>query len=78
MKFEISDEEYDNLIEDLRNLKLDCPIIKCKEKEIEDKYILINAIGEFLVTSNCKDEFICNYENINLNKLEDIYRSESK
>ena len=78
MKFEISDEKYDNLIQELRKLKLDCPIIECKEKEIQDKYILINAIGEFLVTTNGKDKLICNSENINLNKLEDIYRSESK
>ena len=72
-KFEIKEEEYDNLITELRNMKLKCNIVECKKEELEHDYLLINAIGEFLVTINGKDKLVCDYKNIDLNKLREIF-----
>lgn len=72
-KFEITEAEYDNLILELKTLNLQCPIVECKREELEHEYLLINAIGEFLVTTNGKDKLICDYKNIDLNKLGEIF-----
>ena len=51
---------------------MDCPVIECKEQDIQNKYLLINAIGQFLVTLNGEDKVICDYTNIDLNKIREI------
>lgn len=74
-KFEIGNEEYDELIKRLKDYDLNCPVISCKEEQIEE-YLLINPIGEFLVTSNGKDKLVCDSENIRNEKIEEIFLNE--
>lgn len=76
--FEISDQRYDELIIKLNECNLRCPVVSCKEKEIQDDYLLINAIGEFLITTNGKDKLICDSKNICLDKIEEIFKNESR
>lgn len=73
-EFEISNDDYSKLIKELKKENLKCPIIECKEEEIQTKYLLINAIGDFLVTVNEKDMILCNYENINFEKIMEILK----
>ena len=71
-KFSVSDEEYEDILKYIKNEKMDCPVIECKEQDIQNKYLLINAIGQFLVTLNGEDKVICDYTNIDLNKIREI------
>lgn len=73
-EFEISNDEYSQLIKKLKKEGLECPIIECKEEEIQNRYLLINPIGEFLITVNGKDKLLCNYENINFEKIREIFK----
>lgn len=73
-EFEIRDEQYEKAVKEIKNEKLNCPIITCKEDELQERYLLINAVGDFLVTNNGKDELICDFENIDLDKIEEILK----
>ena len=44
-----------------------------QEKEIEENYLLINPIGDFIVTINGKDKVICNFEKIDKMNREVFY-----
>ena len=72
--FDISEKKYDELIIKLNKYNLKCPIVSCKEKEIQEEYLLINAMGEFLITTNGKDKLICDSKNICLEKIEEIFK----
>ncbi|MFR7634169.1 MAG: hypothetical protein ACLU07_00660 [Lachnospirales bacterium] len=52
---------------------MNCQVIECKEKEIEENYLLINPIGDFIVTINGKDKVICNFEKIDKMNREVFY-----
>lgn len=56
--------EFENLINEIKKQRLNCQVIECKEKEIEENYLLINPIGDFIVTINGKDKVICNFEKL--------------
>lgn len=73
-EFEIDNQEYERVIQEIKKEKLNCPIIECKENEIENRYLLINAIGEFLITINGKDKLLFDFENIDLKKIEESFR----
>lgn len=73
-EFEISDEQYYKIVREIKEEKLNCPVIECTKEEIQDEYLLINAIGEFLVTINGKDRIICNFENIDSMKIREILK----
>ena len=72
-EFEIDNETYENLISEIKKQKMNCPIVVCREKEIEENYILINPIGDFIVTINSKDKVMCNFETIEKINIEEEY-----
>ena len=72
-EFNIDDNQYKELITELRMKQLKCPVVVCDEKEIEDNYLLISPTGDFIVTANGKDKIICNYkkrETMNIEEFE--------
>lgn len=73
-EFEISGEQYRNIINEIKSENLNCPIITCTENDIQEKYLLINPVGDFLSTNNGKDELICSLKNINLNKIKEMLK----
>lgn len=73
-EFEIDELQYEKLINEVKNAKLNCPIVECKEEEIEEEYLLVNPIGDFIITDNGEDKIICNFENINIMKLGEIFK----
>jgi len=73
-EYKIKDCEYEKIVDIIKKERLNCPIIKCKKEDIQKKYLLINAIGEFLITINGKDKLICDVENIDLKKIEENFR----
>ena len=68
-EFDVKNEVYEKLINEIRNQKINCPVVECKEKEIEENYLLINPVGDFIVTANGKDKVICNFEEIETMKI---------
>ena len=72
-EFEIDNEIYENLISEIKKQKMNCPIVVCREKEIEENYILINPIGDFIITINSKDKVMCNFETIEKINIEEEY-----
>ena len=72
-EFEVSDEEYEDVYGEIRKEKVNCPILKCKEEEIQNEYLLVNSVGDFIITINGKDELICNLTNMNFEKIKEIF-----
>lgn len=72
-EFEIENEKYENLINEIKKQKMNCKVIGCKEKEIEENYLLINPIGDFIVTVNGKDKVICNIDEFKKTEIEGFY-----
>ena len=72
-EFEVDNEEYKNLINEIKKQKINCQVIECKEKEIEENYLLINPIGDFIVTVDGKDKVIYNFEKFEKMKIEGFY-----
>ena len=72
-EFDVEKAEFENLINEIKKQRLNCQVIECKEKEIEENYLLINPIGDFIVTINGKDKVICNFEKIDKMNREVFY-----
>ena len=72
-EFDVENAEFENLINEIKKQRLNCQVIECKEKEIEENYLLINPIGDFIVTINGKDKVICNFEKIDKMNREVFY-----
>lgn len=62
--FSITDEQYQELISYIKEQNLTCPIIECKEEEIQLNYLLINPTGDFLITENKEDKVVYKFEDI--------------
>lgn len=75
-EFYIEDEKYEKLINEIRKEQISCPIVECKEKDIENNYLLIDPIGNFIITVDSKDKIICNLENEKKEEIEGILRNE--
>ena len=71
--FRITDEQYQELISYIKEQNLTCPIIECKEEEIQLNYLLINPTGDFLITENKEDKVVYKFEDI-----DEIYKGELK
>ncbi len=71
--FDVEDEVYENLMNEIKKQKINCPVVECKEKEIEENYLLINPIGDFIVTINGEDKVICDFKKIETMKVEGCY-----
>ena len=72
-EFDVENAEFENLINEIKKQRLNCQVIECKEKEIEENYLLINPIGDFIATINGKDKVICNFEKIDKMNREVFY-----
>ena len=75
-EFYIEDEKYEKLINEIRKEQISCPIVECKEMDIENNYLLIDPIGNFIITVDSKDKIICNLENEKKEEIEGILRNE--
>ena len=75
-EFYIEDEKYEKLINEIRKEQISCPIVECKERDIENNYLLIDPIGNFIITVDSKDKIICNLENEKKEEIEGILRNE--
>lgn len=62
--FSVTEEKYEKLINYIKSINLGCPIIECKEEEIQKNYLLINSTGDFLITENKGDKIIYKFEDI--------------
>ena len=72
-EFWIKDEEYNKLIEELKKENLKCPVYGCEEEEIQ-KYLLIDPIGNFVITTEGKDKIICNYKEMNFQSIKEFLK----
>ena len=75
-EFYIEDEKYEKLLNEIRKERISCPIVECKERDIENNYLLIDPIGNFIITVDGKDKIICNFENIKNEEIEEILENE--
>ena len=73
--FEITDKQYLEATSTAQKNAPNTRVVVCINTNLEEDYLLINPIGDFLVTKDQKDEKICNYKNIDLGKLEEILKS---
>lgn len=69
-KFIISNKEFYNTVSKIKKLygnKIN--INECNEGEIQNNYLLINSIGDFIITEDLKDKKIFNIDNNNVEIL---------
>ena len=74
--FHIENEQYKKLINEIRKEQISCPIVECKETDIENNYLLIDPIGNFIITVDGKDKIICNLKNKKEGEIEGFLRNE--
>ena len=68
--FEISDEEFSQVVSDVKSLYgQHIQISERNEDKIQSDYLLINSVGDFIITENMKDKKIYNIEEENYNIL---------
>lgn len=68
--FEISNEEFNHIVSDVKKLYGEYVYIdKCNENKIQSNYLLINSVGDFIITENMKDKKIYNIEEENYDIL---------
>lgn len=64
--FEISDEEFRQVVSNVKDLYGKyIQISECNEDKIQSYYLLINSVGDFIITENMKDKKIYNIEEEN-------------
>lgn len=77
MDFEISDREFNYIISNVKKLYGDkIKINECNEDKIQSNYLLINSVGDFIITENFKDKKIYNIEENNVEKLRQYLEEE--
>lgn len=68
--FEISGEEFNYVTSNVKELYgSNINISECNENEIHSNYLLINSVGDFIVTENFKDKKIYNIKEENIDNL---------
>lgn len=68
--FEISDKEFNSIILNLReNYSKSIKIVDCNEQNIQKNYLLINSLGDFIITEGFKDKKIYNINENNIDIL---------
>ena len=68
--FEISNEEYKQVVSDVKNLYGNhIQISERNEYKIQSYYLLINPLGDFIITENMKDKVIYNIKDENYDIL---------
>lgn len=75
-KFEITNEQFYNVVKEVAQYAPNTNIVPCLDANLENDYLLISPEGDFIITNDKKDVKICDYKNINLEKLEEILRNE--
>ena len=64
--FKISNEEFKNIVSDVKKLYGEhIQISERNEDKIQSNYLLINSVGDFIITENMKDKKIYNIEEEN-------------
>lgn len=64
--FKISSKEFNDIISNVKKIYSNVMKIEvCNEKAIQNNYLLINSIGDFLITQNFKDKKIYNIKDNN-------------
>lgn len=59
--FEISDEKFKQVMSEIKNLYgKNIKVYECNEDEIQSNYLLINSVGDFIITENMQDKKIYN------------------
>ena len=68
--FEISDDEFKSIVSKIRELYGEkIKISECDENTIQSHYLLINSMGDFIITENFKDKKIYDIDENNIEKL---------
>lgn len=68
--FKISDKEFNCIISKVENLYgMNMQITECNEDNIQANYLLINSVGDFIITEDFKDKKIYNIEEENIDNL---------
>ena len=68
--FEISDKEFNSIILNLKEIySKSIKIVDCDEKNIQKNYLLINSLGDFIITEGLKDKKIYNINENNIDIL---------
>lgn len=76
--FEISNQQFNNVIENLLKENIKTKIIVRNTKEIEDLYLNISPEGDFLITDDYVDNKICDFQNIDLEKIRKVLKIENE
>lgn len=64
--FEISNEEFRQTISDIKNLYgMNIKTNECNKDKIQSDYLLINSVGDFIITENMEDKKIYNIKEKN-------------
>jgi len=64
--FKISDKNFSRVVSSVKELYGNCMhISECNEDKIQSHYLLINSIGNFIITENMKDKEVYNIEEYN-------------
>lgn len=73
--FSISDEEFLKATAIAQKNAPNTNVLVCVDFNLEGDYLLITPSGEFIVTKDREDKKICDYQNMDIEKLEDVLRS---
>ena len=68
--FEISDKEFNSIILNLKEIySKSIKIVDCDEKNIQKNYLLINSLGDFIITEGFNDKILYNINENNIDIL---------
>ncbi len=70
--FEISNQKFYEIIDEIKALNTGIKIVTRNTKEIEELYLNITSSGDFLITDDYQDKLICDYENIDIEKIKKV------
>lgn len=72
--FRISNQQFNYVIKKLLEDNINTKIVVRNTKEIEELYLNISPEGDFFITNDYVDKKICNFKNINLNKIREALK----
>ena len=71
---EISNQKFNEIIEKLKEMNINTKIVTRNTEEIEKLYLNISPNGEFLITNDYIDKRICDFKNIELEKIREVLK----
>lgn len=72
--FEISNQQFNDVIDKLLREKIKTKIVIRNTKEIEELYLNISPEGDFLITNDYVDNKICDFKHIDLDKIREVLK----